>query len=139
MFIIEFRNTVLIFFLIISNLSFACECKTFPYSKEKNQEEFKLEDSFESSTIIFYGKFIGEGKFEVMKLFRGKELLPNQSFIEEKEELYNCDYSFKKNYDYLVFGNLDEHQKLWTSVCVSNRLIKNKSELKFVKDFLKKN
>jgi hypothetical protein len=97
-----------------------------------------LEDSFKSSTVIFYGNYIGDGKFEPIKLYRGKKILSNRKLIEEKEEMYLCDYFFEKNKRYLVFGKIDENGKLWTSVCVSNSQIDRKSELKFVKKYLKK-
>ena len=119
------------------NQSFACECNTY-VTNEKSESEQKLEDSFENATIIFYGNYIGNGKFETIKLYRGKKILPNLKLIEEKEEKYICDYFFEKNKKYLVFGNIDENGKLWTSVCVSNSQIDNKSELKFVKRHLKK-
>jgi hypothetical protein len=120
------RTIILILFLIYFNKSFACECKTYPITNEKSESELKLEDSFESSTVIFYGNYIGDGKFETIKLYRGKKTLSNRKIIEEKEEKY------------LVFGKIDENGKLWTSVCVSNSQIDKKSELKFVKKYLKK-
>ncbi len=131
------RTIILILFLNYFNLSFACECKTYPITSEKIQSELKLEDSFESSTVIFYGNYIGDGKFELMKLYRGKQIVLNRKLIEEKEEKYLCDYFFKKNKRYLVFGKIDKTGKLWTSTCVSNLQIDKKSELKFVKKYLK--
>jgi len=132
------RTIILIIFLTYFNQTFACECKTYPITNEKNQSELKLEDSFESSTVIFYGNYIGDGQFEPIKLYRGKKILPNRKLIEEKEEKYLCDYFFEKNKRYLVFGKIDKNGKLWTSVCVSNSQIDKKSELKFVKKYLKK-
>ena len=131
------RIIIIIIFLTSFNQSFACECNTY-VTNEKSESEQKLEDSFENATIIFYGNYIGNGKFETIKLYRGKKILPNLKLIEEKEEKYICDYFFEKNKKYLVFGNIDENGKLWTSVCVSNSQIDNKSELKFVKRHLKK-
>jgi hypothetical protein len=128
----------IIIFLTYFNQSFACECKTYPITNEKSQSELKLEDSFEYSNVIFYGNYIGDGKFETIKLYRGKKILPNLKLIEEKEEKYNCDYFFEENKKYLVFGKIDENGKLWTSVCVSNSQIDNKSELKFLNEYLNK-
>lgn len=132
------RTIILILFLTYFSQSFACECKTYPITNEKSQSELKLEDSFERSTVIFYGNYVGDGKFEPIKLYRGKKILLNQRLIEEKEEKLNCDYFFEKNKKYLVFGKIDKNGKLWTSVCVSNSQIDKKSELKFVKEYLKK-
>jgi len=130
------RVIFVIILLLCYNKSFACKCKTYPITKEKSQSELKLEYSFESSTIIFYGNYIGDGKFEVIKLYRGKQKLNNKKLIEEKEEENLCDYFFEENKKYLVFGNIDEKGKLWTSVCLTNSQIGNKSELKFVKRYL---
>ncbi|WP_224490973.1 hypothetical protein [Robertkochia flava] len=132
------KSIVIIIFLTFFNQSFACECKTYPITKDKSQSELKLEDSFENSTVIFYGKYIGHGKFEPIKFYRGINILPNKKLIEEKEEKNICDYFFEKNKKYLVFGRLDENGKLWTSVCVSNTQIDNQSDLKFVKKYLNK-
>ena len=132
------KTTILIFFLTYFNQSFACECKTYPITNEKSQSELKLEDSFKSSSVIFYGNYIGDGKFEPIKLYRGKKILLNRKLIEEKEEKNLCDYFFEKNKKYLVFGEIDENGKLWTSVCVSNSQIDNKSDLDFVRKYLKK-
>ncbi|MBU2952024.1 hypothetical protein KO493_15095 [Tamlana agarivorans] len=130
------RIITIIIFLNYFNQSFACECKTYPITIEKSHSELKLEDSFESSNVIFYGKYIGDGMFETIKLYRGKKILLNRKLIEEKEDKNNCDYFFEKNKKYLVFGKIDENGKLWTSICVSNSQIDNKSELKFVKKHL---
>ncbi|WP_296310981.1 hypothetical protein [Winogradskyella sp. UBA3174] len=132
------RAIILIIFLTYFNQSFACDCKTYPIVNGKSQNELKLEDSFKTATIIFYGNYIGDGKFESIKLYRGKKLLLNRNLIEEKDEANNCDYYFEKNKKYLVFGRIDEYGKLWTSVCGANAQIDHKSELKFVKKYLKK-
>ena len=124
--------------MLISFNSFACECITYATVNGKGHKELKLEASFKSSTIIFYGNYIGNGKFESIKLYRGKKLLLNRKLIEEKDVKTNCDYYFEKNKKYLVFGRLDEYGKLQTSYCVSNTQIDNKKELKFVKKYLKK-
>ena len=131
------RVIILIISLTYFNQSFASECKTYPIINGKSQDELKLEDSFESSTVIFYGNYIGDGKFEAIKLYRGKKILPNRKLIEEKEEKYLCDDFFEKNKKYLVFGIIDENGKLWTSVCDANAQIENKLELEFVKKYLK--
>ncbi len=130
------RVLVLFLFLIYSGRSLACECNVYPFIKDKSQSELKLEDSFENSDIIFFGKYIGDGKFELLELYRGKNLVSEQNIIEEKEEVYNCDYSFRVSKTYLVFGNIDEQGKLWTSICVSNTIINDRSELSFVKNYL---
>ncbi|WP_417238719.1 hypothetical protein [Bizionia sp.] len=118
--------------------SFACECITYAVINGKSHKELKLEASFEYATIIFYGNYIGNGKFESIKIYRGKKMLRNKKLIEEKDVRTNCDYYFEKNKKYLVFGKIDENGKLQTSVCLSNSQIDNKSELKFVKKYLKK-
>ena len=131
------KTVFLVIFLICFNQIFACECKTYPFINGKSQNELKLEDSFENSTIIFYGNYIGDGKFKTIKLYRGKKLLLNRKLIVEKDENSLCDYYFEKNKKYLVFGIIDENGKLWTSVCDSNAQIENKAELEFVKKYLK--
>ena len=128
----------LVIFLIPFNQSIACECKTYPIINGKTQNELFLEDSFENATIIFYGKYIGDGIFKHIKIYRGKEITLNRKLIEEKGESNNCDYFFKKNIKYIVFGKLDESGKLWTSVCYANAQIDDKKQLKFVKKYLKK-
>ena len=132
------RKVIFIIFLTYFSQSFACECKTYPHTDEKSQSELKLEDSFENSDVIFYGKYVGDGMFEIIKLYRGNKSLLKRKLIEEKEEKSNCDYFFHNNKRYLVFGNIGDNGKLWTSVCVSNSQIENKSELRFVRKYLKK-
>ena len=73
----QMRTILLAIFLLTFNTTFACKCKTYPVVTGKSQNQLKLEDSFENSTIIFYGIYIGEGKFETIKLYRGKKLLKN--------------------------------------------------------------
>ena len=132
------RTILIVIFLSYFNQAFACECKTYPIVNGKSQSELKLEDSFKNATIIFYGNYIGDGKFETINLYRGKKLIANPNLITEKEEANNCDYFFEKNKKYLVFGRIDENGKLWTSVCDANAQIENKAELEFVKKHLKK-
>lgn len=120
------------------NQSFACDCKIYPYTNEKSQSELKLDNSFKIPNVIFYGKYIGDGMFNTIKLYRGKKILLNWKLIEEKEENNNCDYFFEKSKKRLVFGQIDDNGKMWTSVCVSNSQIDNKSELKFMRKYLKK-
>jgi len=132
------KKILLLTTMLISFNSFACECITYAVVNGKSHKELKLEASFEYATIIFYGNYIGNGKFESIKIYRGKKMLLNKKLIEEKNVKSNCDYNFKKNEKYLVFGKIDENGKLRTSVCLSNSQISNKSELKFVKKYLKK-
>ena len=128
----------LIFFLTSISQSNACECIIYAYNNGKSHAEQKLEASFENSSVIFYGKYNGNLKFETLKLYRGKKVLPNRKLIEQTEVISNCDYFFEKNKNYLVFGKIDDNGNLLTSVCVSNAQIDNKSELKFVRKYLKK-
>lgn len=132
------RTIFLIVFLTCFNQTFACECKTYPIINGNSQSELKLEDSFNNATVIFYGNYIGNGKFEIIKLYRGEKLISDTKFINEKEEANNCDYFFEENKRYFVYGRIDENGKLWTSVCYANTQIKNKTELEFVKKYLKK-
>ena len=120
------------------NPTFACECKTYPITIGKSQTELKLEDSFKTSSLIFYGNYLGSGKFKTLKIYRGKEKLHSYEIIEEIKKETLCDYFFEKNKDYLVFGNIDKNGRFWTSVCVSNSQIDKKSDLKFVRKYLKK-
>ncbi|UPS93090.1 hypothetical protein [Bizionia sp. M204] len=132
------KKILLLTTMLISFNSFACECITYAVVDGKSHKELKLEASFEYATIIFYGNYIGNGKFESIKIYRGKKMLLNKKLIEEKDVRTNCDYYFEENKKYLVFGKIDENGKLQTSVCLSNSQIDNKSELKFVKKYLKK-
>ncbi|PWI29058.1 hypothetical protein DI383_12955 [Flavobacteriaceae bacterium LYZ1037] len=132
------KKILLLTTMLISFNSFACECITYAAVDGKSHKELKLEASFEYATMIFYGNYIGNGKFESIKIYRGKKLLLNKKLIEETEVKTNCDHNFEKNKKYLVFGKIDENGKLQTSVCLSNSKIDNKSELKFVNKYLKK-
>jgi hypothetical protein len=132
------RTIFLIIFLTYFNQTFACECKTYPIVNGKSQSELKLEDSFDNATVIFYGNYIGNGKFESIKLYRGEKFIADTKLITEKDEANDCDYFFEENKKYLVFGRIGENGKLWTSVCYANAKIENKTELEFVKKYLKK-
>ena len=123
--------------MLISFNSFACECET-RIVNGKTENELFIEDSFENATLIFYGNYIGDGKFESIKFYKGKKLLDNRKLIAEKDAAYICDFFFEKNKRYLVFGEIDENGKLWTSICYANTQIDNKKQLKFIKKHLKK-
>lgn len=54
----------------------------------------------------------------------------------KKVTAYNCDDDFIKGTKYLIFGKINEHGKLWTSVCYANTRIDNEAELEFIKNYL---
>ena len=134
------KTTILLILLLSSTLGFACECgiNSYPFTNEKTQYELFLEDSFENATIIFYGRYNSDRKFEINKFYKGKNLLKGSDLIEQTDEKTLCDDTFKENKMYLIFGKVDELGKLRTSICYANLQIEKKKELKFVKEYLKK-
>ncbi|MFD1063348.1 hypothetical protein ACFQ1Q_08815 [Winogradskyella litorisediminis] len=113
---------VIFFSLFIFSTSFFCDCKTIGYINESSREDLLLQDEFKTSEIIFFGKYLGDKNFEIIELHRG-EKLKNSHLISEKEQITTCDFFFEKNKKYIIFGLLDEQQKLVTSVCNANREI----------------
>ena len=131
------RICISLLFLLILNKSFACECKVYPVINGKDPIELKLKDSFKSAQIIYYARYLGKGKFKKIKAYRDSKLIKTQDRIITKTADTMCGYSFVQDEKYLVFGMVGESGKLLTSYCDPNRLIKNRSELKFIKKYLK--
>lgn len=130
-------KNLLIFLLTITiNQVFACECKTYPVINGKTQHQLFVEDSFDNATVIFYGKYNKEGRFEVKTFYRGEDLNMQNKIIEEKQLESTCDYFFTKGQNYLVYGKFDELGKLHTSVCYANIQVVNEKQLLFIKNHI---
>lgn len=131
------RIIVTFLLLIFFNSTFSCECKTYPITNNKTQDELFIEDSFKNSTFIFYGEFLGNGTFKILKKYKNQKSNRKIKTITEKSEKTTCDETFFKNIKYLIFGRINKEGKLFTSVCYANRQIKSRKDLKFIKKYLK--
>mgnify|MGYP001151105200 CR=1 FL=1 len=131
----------IIFFLILiySGKLSACECKTYPIINGKSQNELFIEDSMKHSSIIFYGELIKTGKFNISKIYKGSKFINKTCEINLSDFSTMCDFYFKLNTKYLVYGTLDESGNLVTSICLANKLIKGKKDLRFIKTIFRKN
>ncbi len=148
--------------LSISFSSFACECVILPITNEyfeDNQDQY-IKRGFKDADFIFYGKIIGfldketdeysqifgsenaenskeiiNGyfpNFEIIKIYKGKDLNLTNHEIQIYQEWSNCDMTFEKEKKYVVFGYLDKEGKLRTSRCAPNLWINSQIDLKTI-------
>lgn len=154
-----------IILLFISFSAFACECAIIGYTNENkdNYQEQYIIKGFEESDFIFYGKVIGfsdreidgyseifgwenpnylkemtKGQFPLfalIKVYKGKKLNLSNKKIQIYQYWSNCDMTFEKNKEYVVFGYLDQEGKLRTDKCAPNKMIDSKKDLKIIKKY----
>ena len=98
------RKILILLFLACYYQSFACECRIYPYKDGKVPTELHLEDGFKTATVIIYSKYLGQGRFKVIKFYRGSEIFYDKKLIIKNSEPTLCGYGFKKDKNYLVFG-----------------------------------
>lgn len=154
-----------IIILIKSISSFACECEIIAYTNEtkENYQDQYLIKGFKDADFIFYGEVIelidrkikGYSEifgwenpkyikkktnghfplFNIIKIFKGKNVNLSNETIQIYQDWSTCDMTFEKNKKYVVFGYLDKDGKLRTSICAPNRIIKSKKQLRKIKKY----
>jgi hypothetical protein len=136
-----------------------CECTTLPYKNDEDPQLTVLKNALTNSDFVFYGEVmqINDHKmdewetahlghdpqkpkekithgafplFRVVSIYKNELNAKSLDSLQIYQQWSDCDMIFEASGRYLVFANLSNDNRLYTSICVPNKRIKADDDLK---------